>query len=399
MIRDEGFSVFELVVALAIAAGVTAALFGTVRSSRTAFAVQPEASDLQQRTRVAADALMRDLLMAGAGAASGATAGALVRYFAPVLPFRLGAVADDPAGTFRTDTLTLVYAASASIQTTTTADTTSASGTVPVASGPGCPLGSEACGFSAGDTLIMYDAAGHFDTFTVRSVSGGDVAVAVNKPAGFAPTFYPVGSKVASVIQRTYFLKTDVARGLHQLAMNEGGTNGDVPLVDHIVGLQFHYYGDPEPPRLLGATPCVPGALRRCTTYGPAPPESVAPPPTAYPAGENCVFARDAETGLAIPRLGVLGGSAAAPLVPLDESRLTDGPWCPDDTSANRYDADLLRVRTISISLRAECASDALRGPAGMLFSRGGTAVNPARFVPDQEITLQVSPRNLRVDQ
>ena len=71
--------------------------------------------------------------------------------------------------------------------------------------------------------------------------------------------------------------------------------------------------------------------------------------PTGYPAGENCVFARtDDGLGL-VPRLDPL---AAGGLVPLTASRLTDGPWCPDQGSARRFDADLFRIRTIAVTRR-----------------------------------------------
>lgn len=79
--------------------------------------------------------------------------------------------------------------------------------------------------------------------------------------------------------------------------------------------------------------------------------------------------------------------------LPLDGFR--DGPWMPNDTEGHRYDADLLRVRGVQITLRAESALDALRGPASVLFSRGGAARAPAAFVPDEEWHLHIAPRNL----
>jgi Tfp pilus assembly protein PilW len=74
---------------------------------------------------------------------------------------------------------------------------------------------------------------------------------------------------------------------------------------------------------------------------------------------------------------------------------LVDGPWRPDAASANRWDADLLRIRTVGVTIRLESALAALRGPAGVLFSNGGTATNPRTWVPDQEVRFRVSPRNL----
>jgi hypothetical protein len=83
--------------------------------------------------------------------------------------------------------------------------------------------------------------------------------------------------------------------------------------------------------------------------------------------------------------------------VSLGAEMLTDGPWCPDASAANRFDADLLRVRRIRVTLRVESAVASLRGPAGVLFRRGGTSRAAERLVPDQEIRFDVTPRNLNL--
>ena len=112
-------------------------------------------------------------------------------------------------------------------------------------------------------------------------------------------------------------------------------------------------------------------------------------PGDTWGAGENCTFAVAA--GLHVSRLASLG---SGPSVSLDPSMLQDGPWCPDETRPARFDADLLRVRRIRVVVRVQAAAPALRGPVGALFAHGGTALSPARYVPDQEIRFDVSPRN-----
>lgn len=82
---------------------------------------------------------------------------------------------------------------------------------------------------------------------------------------------------------------------------------------------------------------------------------------------------------------------------PLAPSILTDGPWRPGENAPNRFDVDLLRVRTVAVRLRIESASAALRGPAGVLFSRAGTARSGNRFLPDLEFSFRVSPKNMEV--
>ncbi len=46
---------------------------------------------------------------------------------------------------------------------------------------------------------------------------------------------------------------------------------------------------------------------------------------------------------------------------------------------------------------RCACRSvpKSLRGPTGPLFLRGGTARGGERYIPDQEISFEVTPRNL----
>ena len=80
---------------------------------------------------------------------------------------------------------------------------------------------------------------------------------------------------------------------------------------------------------------------------------------------------------------------------PLDASVLADGPWLPDSVALNRFDADLLRVRSIAVTIRVESALATLRGPAGPLFSRGGTSRRGSRFLPDFQMRVHVSPWNL----
>jgi hypothetical protein len=218
--------------------------------------------------------------------------------------------------------------------------------------------------------------------------------MAVNAPPGAPVTVYPRGSLMMKAIERTYALKADAPDDLHQLVSYDGGAHGDSPVVDHIAYLGFEYSGDPQPPVLRTPT-CPANATAACTSYGPPPP-APGVRTTAYPAGENCVFKIDPVSGLQVPRLDDLGGDSHA-LTRLTPEELTDGPWCPDADSANRFDADLLRIRTIAVTLRVESAVEALRGPAGILFTRAGTAVNATKFLPDQEVSFQVSPRNLNL--
>ncbi|MBI2828255.1 MAG: hypothetical protein HYX77_03140 [Acidobacteria bacterium] len=81
----------------------------------------------------------------------------------------------------------------------------------------------------------------------------------------------------------------------------------------------------------------------------------------------------------------------------LDPATLQDGPWEPDGTDSNRFDADLLNIRRVRVTLRVQAARATLRGPAGMLFMHGGTAASSERYLPDREVRFDISPRNLNL--
>jgi type II secretory pathway pseudopilin PulG len=302
-----GFSFIELTLAAAVLLIVAGSVLMLSLPSQGLFSAQSEVSDMQQRLRVAADALSKNLFDAGAGGFSTASGGALNYSLAPILPYRAGQRNSDPPGTFRADTITIL-------------------------------------------------------------------AVPRNSSA---------------IVSTTYLLKDDVAAGTHQLMMYDGTSNPDVPVVDNVVGLSFSYYGDPQPPIMRKALTEPVGPW---TTYG-APPYVAAVPP--FGAGENCTFVNDG-TPTPRPRLATFAAASEA-LVKLTPAQLTDGPWCPNDAAATRFDADLLRVRRVGVTLRVQAGAAALRGPAGLLFTYGGTATTTATWVPDQELRFDVAPRNLNL--
>jgi Prokaryotic N-terminal methylation motif len=326
-----GFTVVELLVAVAITMAVTAATFALVNPAQGMFAAQPEVMEAQQRLRVGIDALTRDLIMAGAGTYAGPLAGPLNASFAPVLPYRIGAINADSPGQFFSDRIAVVYVPPTSAQTRTANQVASTAPTVGITSERGCPEADVACGFEKGMGAILMDSTGAWDAFTVADVLGPSLQL--HHRGAQLSTSYEAGSPVSQVVTCTYWLKTDIPTNTYQL-MRYDGNQSDVPVADNVVGLAFEYFGEPGP------------------------------------------------------------ASGTADLVPLPQSQLTDGPWRPDAASPGRYDADLLRVRRIRVTLRVQAAA-AFRGPAGLLFLRGGTARSSERYLPDREITFDVTPRNL----
>jgi prepilin-type N-terminal cleavage/methylation domain-containing protein len=89
-----GFTIIELVVAMALLLAITAGVFGAIQASPDAALVQSETADMQQRVRVAVEGFLRDAI--------GATG---------VHPCRWGGPSEDPPDTFRADAATLVSTA------------------------------------------------------------------------------------------------------------------------------------------------------------------------------------------------------------------------------------------------------------------------------------------------
>ena len=93
-----GFSLIELLVTVAITIAITSGMFSFIHSARGVFEVDLERTDMQQRARVATDALFKDLVMAGAGLQSPALA-----------PFRRGSINPDMPGSAFPDRVSVLY--------------------------------------------------------------------------------------------------------------------------------------------------------------------------------------------------------------------------------------------------------------------------------------------------
>lgn len=380
---DQGFTVIEMLIATVIMMAVIAATFTLMNPAQGMFAAQLEVSDMQQRLRIAVEMLSRDLMMAGAGAYSGSAVGSLGNFFASIRPYRVGAKSPDPVGSFKTEVISLMYVPSTASQTTIRDPIVSQTGPVAVNPQPGCPVGDQLCGFTKGMTLIISDDTGTFDTFKISSVQ--DSALQIRLQGRTLSKGYAANSSVVQVVTPSYWLKTDTESETYQL-MHYDGSETDLPIADNVVGLNFEYFGEGEPAALRPHQ-------QPPTTYGPKPPGlGVTNPP--WPDGENCAFM--VSGGQYAPRMERLG-PANGPLVKLDQAKLTDGPWCPSVTAPNRWDVDLLRIRRIRVALRVQVATRAFRGVTGTLFTYAGTSRGGERFVPDQEITFDVTPRNMNL--
>jgi hypothetical protein len=332
-----------MLVALALTMVVTSAALALVTPVGNVFQAQPEAMDMQQRMRAAADVLARDLTIAGAGPYVDAGAGTLVSVFAPVIPRKIGLTGADPVTAARPDAITISYVPTTFAQTTTAAAFPEAAGLV-IDNAPNCPWGSVLCGFQQGMTGVVFDKTAHFDVFTISSVQAGSAHVQLHNPS--MSYTYPSGARVAQVESHSYYF--DAAN--LQLRQSDGYQT-DVPVADNVAALVFEYFGDRNPP----------------TT--PRPPAGV----------ENCLYD---SAGNPKPMATLAGPSDG--LVPLPLSMFSDGPWC--GSGGTQFDADLLRVREVRVSLRIRATLSAFRA-----------ATSASRYLPDLAATFTIAPRNLGV--
>ena len=391
--RVAGFTIIEMLIATMVMMAVTGAIFTLLNPAQGINQTQPEVSDLQQRMRVGVDTLTKDLIMAGAGTYMGSSAGALYNYFAPIMPYRSGDVNPDPPNLFyRSDTLSLMYVPQTPAQTGVVQDLGNGnSQELVVKPQLNCGLDKhdQLCGFEDGMRVLIYDVDGSWDSTTITTVQ--DEALHLQHSGKLSGAYDSGTAQLTEVAAHTYYLKTDINTNTYQL-MHYDGYKTDLPIVDNVVKLNFSYFGDPQPPMLIpGKSLCDASAKGPFTTYGPKPPCIGLPPKATYPTGENCAFT--VAGGVQVPRLPTLAATTGE--VELTPAMLTDGPWCPDPTFDNRFDADLFRIRRVVVTLRVQAAVAALRGPAGLLFTRGGTSTSSQRYVPDQEIKFSVTPRNM----
>lgn len=384
---ESGFTLIEMLVSVTIMLLVTGAVFQIMNPSQGMFQTQPEVADVQQRLRVGTDTLTHDLMMAGAGTYAGTLAGTLAGFFAPIQPSRQGNVAayDDGPGVFKTDTITIFYVPTTSSQTTISQAMPNTSAELKVTPEPVCPGGANLCGFQEGMNVIIYDNTGSYDTFTITHVQDQAAHLQHNQQGDLSKK-YDIGAKVVQIQTHIYFYDAAARQLKHY-----DGFQTVTPVLDNVVGVNFEYYGDPNPPVLKR-----PGT-DQTVTYGPQPP-ALGVVQNGWPAGENCTIQMNG--GQQVPRLAALGAPNGG-LVPMTAANLTDGPWCPDATNNNRFDADLLRIRKIRVTLRVQTGVAALRGPLtngpDAMFVNAGTSVDGYHRVPDQQIRFDISPRNMNL--
>jgi hypothetical protein len=372
-----GFTLVELLVATLVTVLIVAATLLVVDATRTTFLVAPATVDIAHRAREAAERLTSVLKAAG-GAGVGDTTrpgsiAALVPHVWPLPPF------EDPSaprfGAFWV--LDAVDRTAARVAV----DQSGPGGSLTLDPASPCAATADVCGIAPDEVVMVVDARGRFDIFEVGEVWPSLMRVTPLAPLGRA---YQQGSWVVKVRADRYGL---VAQGDGSLALTRITWAGArQPLVDGVTHLDITVWGVPLPPALADGE-----GTTGLASYGlPPPPAGEVDVDGIWPVGEHCLVRRAA--GLPESTLETMG--AAPALVRLDPPILNDGPWCPHAFWPSAFDADLFRVRRIDVRVRVEAQSAMLRGPAGLLFSRGGTSrTSPLRWVRDREFEFGVALR------
>jgi len=371
-----GFTLVELLIASLLTLLVVAASLALAASARQSFAVEPAALDTVRRLREGTEALAGALTGAGGGHPAGDGVSSLASSVPLVRP--LTSLTGAPGVRF-TAIWTLRATDGGLGRLASPQLGPAGSLTLDRASSP-CALTTAVCGFDVGDTAVVFDERGHFDVLQVAEVSDMLSRVTPAAPLSYA---YGVGAWMLAVRVDRFGLvrQADGSQTLTRITW----AGAREPMVDGVVELEIRAWGRALPPEVRDAA-LGPGLAQ----YGLHPPEPLQPDPdNVFADGAHCMVAR---TGAApSSRLMVYepGPEGLASLEPVD---LSDGPWCPYDGWSGAYDADLFRLRRIDLRLRVEVQSAEFRGPAGRLFTRGGTASrNAPRWVLDRTLETSVA--------
>ena len=217
---QEGFSLVELLVALAICTLISAAIGAIVPPSRAAFEQTPAALELQQRGRTAIDTIAQAVRSAG---------------ITNVVPPMVLSV-PDPSGERFTRLLAMARTLHAA-EGILAADQQGSSGDL-LLSESSCPAVNDVCGFTRGASVVIADGLGRFDLFTVAATNEG--LNSVSSSVAFAEP-YPAGSLVIAVDAHTFRL--DAQPDGSKTLVRETVAGAIQPIVDHVADLSFQASG------------------------------------------------------------------------------------------------------------------------------------------------------------
>lgn len=369
---ERGFTLVELLIASLISAMVAGAALLLAGAAHTALAVEPASMETVRRLREGADAFAAAVASAGGDRGIGEDRGSIADGL-PVL--RLLGGEGGAAFTGLVATRAIRGGRGQLVE-----DQPGPGGSLMLATADGlCPRTDLVCGFRDGDVAAVFDGRGHFDVFVVGAVSEALARITPRAPLEHA---YPAGAWVVEVRHDRLVLLRQPDGG--QTLTRQTAAGAREPIVDGITRVELRAWGRAAPPAVYRF------ADDRFAHYGLA-------PPAATEVDAEGIFAMGSHC-MATSEDGVLRTtlpSRAADADGLSELRpadLEDGPWCPHDDAPGRFDADWFRLRRIDVRLQVEALPEEFRGPAGSLFTRGGTAAHAApHWIRDRTLEFSVA--------
>jgi prepilin-type N-terminal cleavage/methylation domain-containing protein len=176
--RQSGFTLIEMLIALAVTLLIGGAIAGAVPPARAAFDRVPVELEMQQRGRTAIALLGEALRSAD----------------------RIEFASANEAGTYAQ--LTVIIPAVTRSQGVLEVDQGAAAAAMTLAPTP-CPNAPDLCGFVAGATVVATDAAGGYDVFIVSSIDAAARQLMPNRALSRA---YAAGASIVEAEAYTYVL-------------------------------------------------------------------------------------------------------------------------------------------------------------------------------------------------
>ena len=239
---ERGFSLVELLVALAVCGLLSAVVAAVAPSARAAFEATPASLNRQQRSRTAIDAMAAAIRSASATVATPGLDG-----FGSVLPALIPLSPRSGSSATEFEAMYVVTSVPNASQGVLARDQPGVHGVLTLAAGPGCPAVREVCGFTPGAVAAIADGNGRFDVFTVASTNSarGEIAAAVSFSSA-----YPAGALVIEV-DAQHFRLDDQGDGSRALVRETAG-GATQPIVDHVAAMGIQLWHG-APPILLSA--------------------------------------------------------------------------------------------------------------------------------------------------
>jgi prepilin-type N-terminal cleavage/methylation domain-containing protein len=212
--HSRGFTLVELLVAMAVTLLLAGALIGAVGPAREAFARVPAELDLQQSARTALDQIAQAIRSAGG---------------------RVAVSEPDESGTSLE--LTAIVPVAGGAQGVLEVDQGAPDGAITLAASP-CPTVREVCGFRAGSIAMAADDDGGTDVFAISSINRGARRL---HPAAPLSRSYAAGAVVREVDRFTFRLDEQDDESYSLVRVTAAGAVQ--PIVDRVEDIAFRMDG------------------------------------------------------------------------------------------------------------------------------------------------------------